>query len=73
MITEIGIVAGDILHYLDQHKSSTLKQLVASIDKCLGIRWTASSLGVGADRRNWWRCCRAVQVGRLHASPLAHS
>lgn len=33
MITEIGIVAGDIWHYLDQHKSSTLKQLEKSIDK----------------------------------------
>lgn len=33
MITEIGIVAGDIWHYLDQHKSSTLKELVAGIDK----------------------------------------
>ena len=33
MITEIGIVAGDIWHYLDQHKSSTLTELVAGIDK----------------------------------------
>lgn len=33
MITEIGIVAGDIWHYLDQHKSCTLTDLVASIDK----------------------------------------
>ena len=33
MITEIGIVAGDIWHYLDQHKSSTLNDLVKSIDK----------------------------------------
>ena len=33
MITEIGIVAGDIWHYLDQHKSSTLSQLIKGIDK----------------------------------------
>lgn len=33
MITEIGIVAGDIWHYLDQHKTSKLSQLVAGIDK----------------------------------------
>jgi hypothetical protein len=33
MITEIGIVAGDIWHYLDQHKTCLLSQLVASIDK----------------------------------------
>ena len=33
MITEIGIVAGDIWHYLDQHKSCTLNRLVPAIDK----------------------------------------
>lgn len=33
MITEIGIVAGDIWHYLDQNRNSTLKQLVDGIDK----------------------------------------
>ena len=33
MITEIGIVAGDIWHYLDQHKTCTLNQLAQSIDK----------------------------------------
>ena len=33
MITEIGIVAGDIWHYLDQHKSVTLSELVSGIDK----------------------------------------
>jgi hypothetical protein len=33
MITEIGIVAGDIWHYLDQHRTRTLKQLIAAIDK----------------------------------------
>ena len=33
MITEIGIVAGDIWHYLDQHKTATLTELVAGTDK----------------------------------------
>ena len=33
MITEIGIVAGDIWHYLDGKKSSSLSQLVKAIDK----------------------------------------
>lgn len=33
MITEIGIVAGDIWHYLDQHGQVTLNALVRGIDK----------------------------------------
>lgn len=33
MITEIGIVAGDIWHYLDQHKNARLAELVSGIDK----------------------------------------
>ena len=33
MITEIGIVAGDIWHYLDENKKTTLSELVAGIDK----------------------------------------
>ncbi len=33
MITEIGIVAGDIWHYLDQHGEVTLSELVRGIDK----------------------------------------
>lgn len=33
MITEIGIVAGDIWHYLDQHKEVNLVDLVKGIDK----------------------------------------
>ena len=33
MITEIGIVAGDIWHYLDNHGEVTLSELVRSIDK----------------------------------------
>ena len=33
MITEIGIVAGDIWHYLDQHKNARLTELISGIDK----------------------------------------
>lgn len=33
MITEIGITAGDIWHYLDHHGDATLSQLVANIDR----------------------------------------
>ena len=33
MITEIGIVAGDIWHFLDHHGEVTLTVLVKGIDK----------------------------------------
>jgi len=33
MITEIGITAGDIWHYLDQHGEVTFQQLVSGIEK----------------------------------------
>jgi hypothetical protein len=33
MITEIGIVAGEIWHYLDQHGEASLSALVSGIDK----------------------------------------
>ncbi len=33
MITEIGIVAGDIWHYLDQNKTCFLSELIKGIDK----------------------------------------
>jgi len=33
MITEIGIVAGDIWHFLDQHKEVNLSVLIKGIDK----------------------------------------
>ncbi|MEW6100671.1 MAG: winged helix-turn-helix domain-containing protein [Candidatus Omnitrophota bacterium] len=33
MITEIGIVAGDIWHYLDQHGEAMLSELLRGIDK----------------------------------------
>ena len=33
MITEIGITAGDIWHFLDEHGPSTLSMLVAGIER----------------------------------------
>ncbi|MFH1858067.1 MAG: winged helix-turn-helix domain-containing protein [Candidatus Omnitrophota bacterium] len=33
MITELGIIAGDIWHYLDQHGKSTLSALVEDLDR----------------------------------------
>lgn len=33
MITEIGITAGDIWHYLDKHENATLDQLAKGINK----------------------------------------
>ena len=47
MIREIGIVAGDIWHYLDQHnKGCTLAQLASGIEKnknvvLMSIGWHA--------------------------------
>ena len=33
MITEIGIVAGDIWHYLDQYGEVSLQELIKGVDK----------------------------------------
>ena len=33
MITEIGIVAGEIWHYLDGHKDALFSHVVAGIDR----------------------------------------
>lgn len=33
MITEIGIIAGEIWHYLDQHGEVALSEVVRGIDK----------------------------------------
>lgn len=46
MITEIGIVAGEIWHYLDQHGKVSLSELVSGIDKArdnvlMSLGWLA--------------------------------
>ncbi|MCM8786606.1 MAG: winged helix-turn-helix domain-containing protein [Candidatus Omnitrophica bacterium] len=33
MITEIGIVAGEIWHFLDKHGQTTLEELITSIER----------------------------------------
>ncbi|MFH1692069.1 MAG: winged helix-turn-helix domain-containing protein [Candidatus Omnitrophota bacterium] len=37
MITEIGIVAGEIWHYLDKHGEVNLSKMIKSIDKSRDI------------------------------------
>jgi len=46
MITEIGIMAGDIWHYLDNHGKSSLNDLVREIGKerdlaLMSVGWLA--------------------------------
>lgn len=46
MIIEIGIIAGDIWHYLDEHGEVTLSELLRGIDKprdnvLMSIGWLA--------------------------------
>ena len=46
MITEIGIVAGDIWHYLDEHGEVSLSELVRGIDRArdnvlMSLGWLA--------------------------------
>lgn len=46
MITEIGIVAGDIWHYLDEYGESPLSSIISSIEKprdtvLMSVGWLA--------------------------------
>lgn len=46
MITEIGITAGDIWHYLDQHKDATVDEMAKNIGKSrdlilMSVGWLA--------------------------------
>jgi hypothetical protein len=46
MITEIGIVAGEIWHYLDQHGESPFKAVMKEIDRArdlalMSLGWLA--------------------------------
>lgn len=46
MITQIGITAGEIWHYLDEHGEATLSELNAAIDKpeeviLMSVGWLA--------------------------------
>lgn len=55
MITEIGITAGDIWHYLDEHGKSSLSQVMREIDTdkeqmLMAIGWLAREGHVIVDR-----------------------
>ncbi len=55
MITELGIVAGDIWHFLDEHGQSTLAHLIASLDKprdtiLMSLGWLAREGHVKLDK-----------------------
>ncbi|MBI4335805.1 MAG: winged helix-turn-helix domain-containing protein [Candidatus Omnitrophica bacterium] len=65
MITEIGIVAGDIWHYLDSHGRSDFQSVVKGIEKprdiaLMSIGWLAREGHVtvekeGNDYKVWLR------------------
>lgn len=55
MITELGIVAGDIWHFLDEHGKSSLSGLVAGLDKprdtiLMSLGWLAREGHVKLDK-----------------------
>ncbi len=57
MITEIGIVAGEIWHYLDHHGESSLASLLAGIDRerdnvLMSLGWLAREGHVLLQRSN---------------------
>jgi DNA-binding IclR family transcriptional regulator len=56
LITELGIVAGDIWHFLDERGESTLSNLVASLDKpretiLMSLGWLAREGHVKLDKQ----------------------
>lgn len=65
VITQIGITAGDIWHYLDAHSKSSLSDIVSGIDKprdavLMSIGWLAREGHViveeeGNDYKVWLR------------------
>jgi len=65
VITEIGITAGDVWHYLDQHHKSSLSNLLKGVDKpkevtLMSIGWLAREGHVvvereGKDYQVWLR------------------
>lgn len=57
MITELGIVAGEIWHFLDEHGQSTLSGLVAGLDKpretiLMSLGWLAREGHVKLDQQD---------------------
>jgi len=57
MITEIGIVAGEIWHFLDQKKTTQLKEILKGIDRdrdvvLMSLGWLAREGHVIVDRQD---------------------
>ncbi len=55
MITELGIVAGEIWHFLDEHGLSRLSHLISDMDKprdtiLMSLGWLAREGHVKLDR-----------------------
>ena len=60
MIMEIGIVAGDIWHYLDENGSADIKELTKGIGKekdliLMGLGWLAREGHVDVERSKGYR------------------
>lgn len=56
MITELGIVAGDIWHFLEQHGEDSLTNLVSGLDKprdtiLMSLGWLAREGHVKLDKQ----------------------
>ena len=56
MITELGIIAGEIWHFLDEHGESSLSSLVAGLDKpretiLMSLGWLAREGHVRLDKQ----------------------
>ena len=56
MITELGIVAGDIWHFLEQHGKDSLTNLVSGLDKprdtiLMSLGWLAREGHVKLDKQ----------------------
>jgi hypothetical protein len=55
LITELGIVAGEIWHYLDEHGDSSLSNVVSGLDKSrdailMSLGWLAREGHVIVDK-----------------------
>lgn len=60
MIMEIGIIAGDIWHYLDEHNEVMLEELVKAVDKSknevlMSIGWLAREGHITIEKGNGYK------------------
>lgn len=56
MITELGIIAGEIWHFLDEHKGCSLANLISGLDKprdtiLMSLGWLAREGHVILDKQ----------------------